>query len=86
MNISMTLGSVDAIKHAVYANLGISILPLCSVKQDIDLGLLSTINVENREWKYAYNLVYHRDKNLTLPIKRMIQIIRETMEEEMKTS
>lgn len=79
LNISMTLGSVDAIKHAVIANLGISIIPLCAVRQDINLGLLKTVNVENMAWKYAYNLVYPKDKNLTLPAKKMIQTIKDTI-------
>ncbi len=79
MTVSMTLGSVDAIKHAVIANLGISMLPLSAVRQDLHLGLLKTMKVENVKWKYAYNLVYPKDKELTLPAKKMIQIIRDTI-------
>jgi len=77
LNIAMTLGSIDAIKHAVYANLGISIVPMASVKKDIKSGSLKILNVENKQWKYAYNLVYHRDKFITLPAKKMIQTIKE---------
>jgi len=82
MKVSMTLGSVDAIKHAIYANLGISLVPLCSVKQDIQLGLLSMLKVKDRDWRYPYNLVYHKDKNITLPFKRMVETIKKTMKEE----
>jgi DNA-binding transcriptional LysR family regulator len=76
-NTAMTLGSVDAIKHAVAANLGISIVPLTSVKQDIQLGMLKRISVEGRVWTYPYNLVYYKDRNLTIPTKVMIQTIKE---------
>lgn len=80
LNISMTLGSVDAIKHAVTANLGISIMPLCAVRQDIHLGLLKTVNIENIERNYSYSLAYYpKDKNLTPLAKKMIQTIKDTI-------
>jgi DNA-binding transcriptional LysR family regulator len=81
MNVALTLGSVDAIKYAVRANLGISIIPQCAARQDISLGLLKSVQVENMEWKYSFSLVYHKDKNMTLPIKMMIQTIKENSKE-----
>jgi len=77
LNIALMLGSIDAIKNAVSANLGISIMPYVSVKQDVLLGNLKVLNCENRVWKYSYNLVYLKNKKLSLPAKILLQIIRE---------
>lgn len=79
MNIFMALGSVDSIKHAVMADLGISIIPMSAAKQDIDLGLLNVVKILNCNWKYAYSFVYHKDRNLAVPARMMIKIIKDTI-------
>jgi DNA-binding transcriptional LysR family regulator len=61
-NVAMTLGSVDAINHAVAANIGVSFVPYTSAMEDIQLGLLKKVNLENRVWKYPYSLVYNQKK------------------------
>ncbi|MGB9839333.1 LysR family transcriptional regulator [Thermovenabulum sp.] len=77
LNIGLMLGSIDAIKNAVSANLGISIMPYISVKQDIALGHLKLLNCENKVWKYSYNLVYLKNRRLPVPAKILLQMIRE---------
>jgi DNA-binding transcriptional LysR family regulator len=81
-NIALMLGSIDAIKNAVAANLGISIIPYIAVKQDISLGYLKVLNCENRIWKYSYNLVYLKNKKLSFPAKLLLQIVREKIKKE----
>lgn len=74
-NISMVLGNISAIKNAVAADLGISIVPLSSVKRDLETGMVRKISVVDKAWKYPYNLVYYRDKNFNLPLKLLIKNI-----------
>lgn len=75
-NVIMTLGNVEAIKHAVAANLGISIVPYTCAYSDIEMGILKHINIENKVWKYPYNLVYHNKKTFSAPIIIMLEMMR----------
>lgn len=78
-NVSMILGNISAIKHAVAANLGISIVPLASVKHYLENGTVRQIFVEGKSWKYPYYLVYYRDKNFSTTSKLIIKTIEEKM-------
>lgn len=76
-NISMYLGSIDAIKHAVYANLGISIMPYYSVKTELDMGLLKEVTIRNKEFEYPYSMIYNKNKNLSLTTQKFIEVLRD---------
>lgn len=77
LNISLILGNISAINHAVAANLGISIVPLCSVKHHLETGMVRKITVEDKAWKYPFYLVYYGDKKLNVPSKLLIKTIEE---------
>ncbi len=76
-DISMSLGSTDAIKQAVSYNLGISFLPKIAVKLDLKLGLLNEVKLENKEWKYEYYLVYRKDKKLMPAVEKLAELCKE---------
>jgi DNA-binding transcriptional LysR family regulator len=76
-NISMYLGSIDAIKHAVNANLGISIMPFYAVKSEIEMGLLRELKVDYKNFRYPYNLIYNKNKNISYTAKKFIEILKE---------
>jgi len=75
-NICMYLGSIDAIKHAVNANLGISIMPYYAVKFEIKMGLLKELNIERRKIDYPYNLIYNKNKNISLTTQKFIEVLK----------
>jgi DNA-binding transcriptional LysR family regulator len=74
-NISMILGNIDAIKHAVEANLGISIVPSTAVKHYLQIGAIKKLTIESKSWTYPYYLVYYRDKHLNIPTKLLLKSI-----------
>ncbi|MDF2541425.1 MAG: transcriptional regulator, LysR family [Herbinix sp.] len=74
-NISMHFGSIDAIKHAVYADLGISIIPYYSAKLEIEMGLLKELKMNKGDFHYPYSLIYHKNKYLSATTKRFIEIL-----------
>ncbi|MBP1755146.1 MAG: transcriptional regulator, LysR family [Firmicutes bacterium] len=75
-NISMYLGSIEAIKYAVQANLGISIMPFCAVKLEIETGLIKELAIQAFEHPYPYNLIYNKDKNNSITIQKFIEVLK----------
>src|SRR5947209_14334112 len=57
LKVGMVLGHVEAIKHAVAAGLGVSVLSALAVKREAQYGILSILNVEmfpiQRRWYIA---------------------------------
>jgi DNA-binding transcriptional LysR family regulator len=78
-NVSMVLGNTDAIKHAVAANLGISLVPKASVKHYLQIGAVKKISIKNKLWKFPYYLVYYGDKNFNTPSLLLLRTIEENM-------
>jgi DNA-binding transcriptional LysR family regulator len=58
MNIVMELGSTGAIKSAVEAGLGISILSQSSVKHEVTLGLFKMITISNISFERSFYAIY----------------------------
>jgi DNA-binding transcriptional LysR family regulator len=76
-NISMFLGSIDAIKHAVNANLGISFIPYYAVKFEIEKGMLKELKFKSTKFDYPYNLIYNKNKNISYTTKKFIEVLKE---------
>lgn len=76
LNITMCLGSIDAIKQAVASGLGISIIPKSAIAAEIKYDILKVIHLSGFGWKYPYNLIYHKNKNLTPAAEKLIEMIR----------
>lgn len=74
-NISMFFGSIEAIKYAIYADLGISIVPYYAVKSDIHAGLLKELKLKNVNIAYPYSLIYNKDKYLSVTSKKFIELL-----------
>lgn len=71
LNISMELGSIEAIKGAIEAGSGISILPRAAVQKEIRLGTLSTVSLSpalNRPFVIIY-------KEQKYPLKVLNELI-----------
>lgn len=62
---TMQLGSTEAIKQAVAANLGISIASRYTVEAELTSGRLSTANVPSLEIQRHLLLLNHKDKRLS---------------------
>jgi DNA-binding transcriptional LysR family regulator len=62
---TMQLGSTEAIKQAVTANLGISIASRYSVEAELESGRLCTANVPTLKLHRQLLLLHHKDKRLS---------------------
>lgn len=65
LKVSMQLGSVEAIKQAVAANLGISVVSKFAIALEVSTGVLQTLTVPGLHLARQINLVYHKDKHLS---------------------
>jgi len=69
------LVSNEAVKQAVIAGLGNSIMPLIGMKNEIQSGILQIINVDGLPVTTEWNLIYNRSKQLTPASKALIDFI-----------
>lgn len=85
-NAYMELGSAEAVKQAVMAGLGISVLSLHNIQLELEAGLLTVLDVQhfpaNRKW-YAVHL---KEKRLSRTSQRFLEFLldegRKTLYEE----
>lgn len=75
MDISMILGDITAIYHAVAANLGISFVPQSSAKHYLEQGMVQQISVEDKIWTYPFYFVSYQDKKFNTASKLLIETI-----------
>jgi DNA-binding transcriptional LysR family regulator len=69
LNVVMELGSTEAIKEALLAGLGVSILSRTSVLREISSGLLSTVAIRGLKLERDFYQVLHRRRTLS-PVAR----------------
>lgn len=74
-NINMYLGNIDAIKRAVSANLGVSLIPYVAVKFELHFGLLKILNFSEYQLEYPYSLIYNKNKALSATSKKFIEFV-----------
>lgn len=76
LNISMTLGNIEAIKQAVAANLGISAVPRSALRNELEHGVLKEIKIKEKRWCYPYNLIYYKNKQLSPASEKLMELVR----------
>jgi len=81
----MELKSNEAIKQAILAGLGYSIMPLIGIKNELKNGDLQIISVKNLPMTTNWNLIWLRSKNLSLIAKHFIDHINENKDDIIKT-
>jgi DNA-binding transcriptional LysR family regulator len=80
LKIIMELGSTGAIKAAVEANLGISILSQSAIKHELALGLLTTKNIKGIRFIRSFYTLYLRSTLLPLSALAFLNFFREHAE------
>jgi DNA-binding transcriptional LysR family regulator len=73
----MELTTNEAVKQAVIADLGYSIMPYIGIKNEIKLGLLKLIPVTGLPIRTKWNIVYHSSKKLSTVAKAFEEHLRE---------
>ncbi len=79
-NITMSLGSIDAIKQAVAADLGLAFIPYSAVANELKLGLLHEIKLKNANWFYPYSLIYNKSKFISPATLKLMEMVKKQLE------
>ena len=72
---SMELTSNEAVKQAIIAGLGYSILPLIGIKNELILNQLDVIDVPKLKLESEWNLVWLKSKSLSPQAKSLLNYI-----------
>lgn len=72
----MELTSNEAVKQAVLAGLGFSIMPLIGIKNELKAGTLQIIPVKGFPIRSTWNLTWLKNKNFTLVSDAFLKYIR----------
>ncbi|KMK76316.1 LysR family transcriptional regulator [Alkalihalobacillus pseudalcaliphilus] len=74
---SLEFQSIEAIKHCVKHGLGISLVPLFSVKEELKDGVFKGQEVTNKQTSISTYMIHHKDKWISPSIKSMMDIVQE---------
>lgn len=73
LKIAGVYNNTEAVKQAVRGNLGLAVVPKLSAEEEIDRGLVRSIEVKGLNLRRKFNLVYHRQKFITIAIQTFIE-------------
>jgi DNA-binding transcriptional LysR family regulator len=72
----VTLGSREAIKAALAAGFGITIMPRSAVELEANVGILTTKNIYGVDLQYPVYIIYHKDKHLSRLALTFLEFLR----------
>ncbi len=67
--------NVENIKRAVEIGAGVSILPLCTVRREVEHGSLVTIPLEGRDFFRPLGIIHRRNKHLSAAAEKFIELL-----------
>ncbi|OPY03956.1 MAG: HTH-type transcriptional regulator CysL [Syntrophaceae bacterium PtaB.Bin038] len=70
------MGSSEAVKEAVIAGVGVSVLSLHAVRREVKSGVLAALSVEGCPIERHFHLIYRRQFDLMAHHKRFLEYIR----------
>ena len=76
-NLQHTLNNIEAIKKAVIANIGVSILPKIAIQAELANEELATVKIKNVNFQRKFNFIYHRDKYKSKLFNKFTNYIKE---------
>ncbi len=84
MKKKLELTSNEAVKQAVMAGLGYSIMPLIGIHNEIEQGFLEIIHTKGLPIQTQWNLIWLEEKRLSPVAEAYLKYIREQKEQLIK--
>ncbi|AGK98545.1 LysR family transcriptional regulator [Clostridium pasteurianum] len=76
-HVSLEVGSIEAIKIFTMHNLGITLLPVMTVKKELKSKKLISINLNKDDFNMMTQILYHKNKWLNSAMKAFIACLKE---------
>ena len=76
LNVTMQLGSTEAVKQALIAGLGVSILSRTSIQRELRDGLLKTLRIQGLKLERDFYQVFHRQRSLSPVSHAFLQFVK----------
>ncbi|MDI1472441.1 MAG: selenium metabolism-associated LysR family transcriptional regulator [Thermodesulfovibrio sp.] len=77
LNIVCTLGSTDAVKQAIKKGIGISILSIHAIKDEIECGKLKALRIKGNEIKRTFYIAKHQKRTLPFIYQLFYKFLKE---------
>ncbi len=74
-NISIEMGSNEAIKSAVMAGQGIGIVTMQALVSDLRAGLLTVLDMEELRAPLGLHIIYHKQRKITLTQTAFMEMV-----------
>jgi len=71
-NIALEVGSIEAIKSFTMSNLGITLLPVMTVKKELENGQLVGFDLDGCKFNMMTQILYHKNKWVTAAMRAFI--------------
>jgi len=75
LNISMILGSTEAVKRAVASGAGVSIVSERAVLNEVELGTIEVVGISDLELTRDFFIVYRKHKVLSPAVEALVQFL-----------
>lgn len=76
-NIKHVFNNFEAIKNAVAANIGVSIVPEIAVSEEIKRGEIVKVDIKDIQLKRKFNIIYHKDKYHSELFKQFLNYLKD---------
>lgn len=67
--------NTEGIKNAVIAGIGVTVISRLLIKKELQNGDLHAINIENIDFKRKFKMIYHRNKYISEPIRKLMELV-----------
>ncbi len=75
INISMEFDNIETLKRAVEINVGISILPLVTVRQEVERGALKAVGIKGKPLYRSLGILVQESRNLSSAVTKFIDLL-----------
>lgn len=80
VNVVHAFDNIENIKRAVEVGSGLGLLPIPTVRREIDYGSLVAIEIEDVQWVRRLDIVYRRTKPFTTAVTRFLELLHQDPE------
>ncbi len=80
VNVVHAFDNIENIKRAVEVGSGLGLLPVQTVRREVEIGSLVALELEDVEWVRRLDIVYRRTKPFTTAISRFLELLHQDPE------